>query len=76
MLEAMLILKIRNILLILLIFAVSGCAVNQTTERSPGVLSEYINHLTGSERNSAKGFIQFLRSQVYRPNQPLAYPET
>jgi len=71
----MLILKIRNILLILLFFSVSGCAVNQTAEQSPGVLSEYTNHLAGSERNSAKGFIQFLRSQVYKDGELDDFPE-
>jgi len=68
-------LSMRNILLLLLLLFVSACATNRTPESSPGILSEYTENLAGSERNSANGFIQFLRTQVYKNGELDNFPE-
>ena len=67
--------SVRYILLLLLLLSVSACAINRTPESSPGILSEYTENLEGSERNSAKGFIQFLRSKVYKNGELDNFPE-
>jgi len=62
-------------LLILFVISISACALTRPPEQSSELLGEYTNHLAGSERNSAKGFIQFLRSEVYKNGKLDDFPE-
>jgi len=66
---------IKKVLFLILCIAITACAINQPEERSPHVLSEYTNNLADSDRQSAKGFINFLRSAVYKNGELDNFPE-
>jgi len=67
--------SIKKALPLILCIVFSACAIHQPDKQSHHILNEYTNNLTDSDRQSANGFINFLRSEVYKNGELDNFPE-